>query len=85
MTRFAVWTALQPEVPAKACCQMLKSTGPGPLQVVTDFFDQLKSLSQGYASMEYQLIGYRKNDLVRLDIKVRRPVLRGEPPDLFGL
>lgn len=39
-------------------------------EVVTDFFDQLKSRSRGYASMEYQLLGYRANDLVKLDIMV---------------
>ncbi len=39
-------------------------------EVVTDFFDQMKSRTQGYASMEYQLIGYRKNDLVKLDVLI---------------
>jgi GTP-binding protein LepA len=39
-------------------------------QVITDFFDQMKSRSKGYASMEYQLTGYRENDLVRLDILI---------------
>jgi len=39
-------------------------------EVITDFFDQLKSRTKGYASMEYKIIDYRESDLVRLDIKI---------------
>jgi len=39
-------------------------------EVITDFFDQLKSRTKGYASMEYSILEYRSSDLVRLDVKI---------------
>jgi GTP-binding protein LepA len=39
-------------------------------EVITDFFDQMKSRSKGYASMEYSITEYRVSDLVRLDILI---------------
>ena len=43
-------------------------------EVVTDFFDELKSRTRGYASMEYSPIGYRPSDLVLLEVKINAEV-----------
>ena len=44
-------------------------------EIITDFFDTLKSRSKGYASMDYDLIGYLQSDLVKLDIFVAGEVV----------
>jgi GTP-binding protein LepA len=48
-------------------------------EVVVDFFDQMKSRSQGYASLDYELSGYQRANLVRVDI-----LLNGVPADAFS-
>ena len=49
-------------------------------EVVFDFYDRLKSISKGYASFDYEIVGYEINDLVKVSI-----LINGEPVDALSL
>ena len=49
-------------------------------EIILDFFDRMKSVSRGYASLDYEMLEYRRSDLVKLDM-----LINGDPIDAFSV
>jgi GTP-binding protein LepA len=49
-------------------------------EIILDFFDRLKTVSRGYASLDYDMLEYRRSDLVKLDM-----LINGDPIDAFSV
>ena len=49
-------------------------------EIILDFYDRLKTISRGYASLDYDMLDYRQSDLVKLDM-----LINGDPVDAFSV
>jgi GTP-binding protein LepA len=49
-------------------------------EIILDFFDKLKTISRGYASLDYDMLDYRESDLVKLEM-----LINGDPIDAFSV